>query len=93
MAPPQSFGREDVAAQMESLREQNRFMAGRIAELETRLPSEEEARRLRDLIKADDRATWLWSTMKVWAAWITGIVVALTVGLDFLRRVIGGIKG
>ena len=91
--PPQSFGREDVAAQMESLREQNRFMAERIAELETRLPSEEEARRLRDLIKADDRATWLWSTMKVWAAWITGVVVSLTVGLDFLRRVIGGIKG
>ena len=93
MAPPQSFGREDVAAQMESLREQNRFMAERIAELETRVPSDEDAKRLRDLIKADDRATWLWSTMKVWAAWITGIVVALTVGLDFLRRVIGGIKG
>ena len=91
--PPQSFGREDVAAQMESLREQNRFMAERIAELETRVPSDEDAKRLRDLIKADDRATWLWSTMKVWAAWITGVVVSLTVGLDFLRRVIGGIKG
>ena len=93
MAPPRSFGREDVAAQMESLREQNRFMAERIAELETRVPSDEDAKRLRDLIKADDRATWLWSTMKVWAAWITGVVVSLTVGLDFLRRVIGGIKG
>ncbi|MDH4051523.1 MAG: hypothetical protein OEU93_08070 [Rubrivivax sp.] len=93
MAPPQSFQRDDVPAQVEALREQNRYMAGRIAELEVRVLTADEAQRLRDLIKADDRATWLWSSLKVWAAWITGVVVALTVGLDFLRRLLAGIKG
>ncbi len=48
--------------------------------------TEQERRDLRRMLEQDRRASWAWSTIRVWSTWIVAIVAALTVGWDFLRR-------
>lgn len=44
---------------------------------ETRPLSPMERRKLREIIRANDRAAWLWNGARVWATWITAVGAAL----------------
>jgi hypothetical protein len=48
----------------------------------------DEIARLREMLKADDRTVWLWSTIKVWATWIAAVVLGISMGWDALKRII-----
>jgi hypothetical protein len=50
----------------------------------------EEIRNLRRIIRADDRARWLWASARTWAIWITTIVVALTAIKGYLIDILSG---
>lgn len=47
-----------------------------------------EVRQLRALLKSEERATWLWSTTRIWATWIAAIGLGLTVGADMLKKLL-----
>lgn len=47
-----------------------------------------ERRELRELLERDRRATWAWSTARVWSTWIVAVIAMMTVGLDFLKRIV-----
>lgn len=51
-----------------------------------------ELRKLRELLKADERAVWLWGAIKVWATWIAAVVVAVTMGWESLRKIVNALK-
>lgn len=43
-----------------------------------------ELKRLRSIIQADDRARWLWSSIRTIAIWITAVTVAVAAFKNFL---------
>jgi len=47
-----------------------------------------ERAKLRELLKAQERADWLWSTIRVWAVWIAAVVGGFTLGWDSLKKVL-----
>lgn len=57
------------------------------SEDERRPLSRAEITELRHLLEREQRMGWLWSTIRIWAAWIGAVVVGLTVGLDALKRI------
>lgn len=50
--------------------------------------SEEELRAIRDIIQSEQRAKWLWSSIRVWSIWIAGILTALSMGWETVVAVI-----
>lgn len=44
-----------------------------------------ERARLRELLRAEDRWTWLRSTIRAWALAIAAVVTGATIGIDALR--------
>lgn len=43
-----------------------------------------ERKRLRVIIKADDRARWLWGTVRTFALWVTAVSVAVMATKNFI---------
>lgn len=50
--------------------------------------SEEDMKAIRELLEADRRTRWLWSTARAWAVWIAAVVAGYTVGLDALKSIL-----
>lgn len=48
--------------------------------------TDSERREVRQMLEQNRRASWAWSTLRVWSTWIVALVAALTVGWDFIRR-------
>ena len=48
--------------------------------------SDEEIIRVRQILMSDERSRWLMATIRIWAAWIAGVLLAVTVGYDFLKK-------
>lgn len=46
-------------------------------------PSERKA--IREMLESQKRVEWLWSTIRVWAMWITAIAAAIVVLKDWLK--------
>lgn len=44
-----------------------------------------ERARLRELLRAEDRWTWLRSTIRAWALAVAAVVTGATIGIDALR--------
>ncbi len=42
--------------------------------------SREERRKIRRLLESEERIKWFWGTIRVWATWISGTIMA-TYGL------------
>jgi len=43
-----------------------------------------ERKRLRLMIKADDRARWLWSSVRTFALWVTAVSVGVVAVKNFI---------
>ena len=54
--------------------------------------SRNEIRQLRHMLEAEKRAVWLSATIKVYSTWFAALVVALTLGWDFFKKIILTIK-
>jgi hypothetical protein len=39
--------------------------------------TDEEAQRLRELLKADDRVKWFWASIRTWALWLAAVASAM----------------
>lgn len=50
--------------------------------------TERELQDVRRIIEADRRAVWFWSTIRTWATWTAVVVGGVTVGWDFVKKVI-----
>lgn len=50
----------------------------------------DENRRLRQLLRDDDRAHWFWTTVRTWIMWFGGIAIALLALKDTLRSFLRG---
>lgn len=51
-----------------------------------------ELMKLRQMILSEQRAVWLWATIKVWATWIAAVTVGLTLGWDTLKKIVAALK-
>ena len=49
-----------------------------------------ERKRLRVMIKSDDRARWLWSSVRTFALWITAVSVAIIATKNFVIEFLTG---
>ena len=47
-----------------------------------------ERRAVREMLERDRRASWAWSTLRVWSTWIVAVIAAVTVGWEFLRKIV-----
>lgn len=45
-----------------------------------------ERKRLRKILESQERAEWLWSTIRIWALWISGITAGIYAIGEFLSR-------
>jgi hypothetical protein len=50
--------------------------------------SDEEIVQIRQVLLDAERSKWLFSQAQRWAAWIAGILIAITVGYDSLKKFI-----
>lgn len=50
--------------------------------------SAEERRKIRSLIEGDERARWMWATIRIWATWVTAVAAAVIVGWDAVKSTI-----
>jgi hypothetical protein len=48
--------------------------------------TDEEKRLVREFLRQDANVTWLWSTVKVWALWLSAISAAIALSFDHLKR-------
>jgi len=53
----------------------------------------DERKRIRRLIRADDRARWFWSTVRIWVLWLGGVAVALAATKAWIVDVLKGLLG
>jgi len=52
--------------------------------------SEDEIKKLRDMLESQERAEWLWSTLRIWASYISGAVVAVYAVYEVVLKVVKG---
>jgi hypothetical protein len=52
--------------------------------------TDEEVVELRALLEKEKRVVWFWSTMRVWAAWVAGVVGGYFALKSFYADVFGG---
>lgn len=50
--------------------------------------SDDEVRKLRDLIEADSRVRWFWASIRTYAVWVSAVVLGLTVGWESLGKIL-----
>lgn len=55
--------------------------------------SSAELEAIRDLIERDKRATWLWTSLRVWALWLAAILGGWAIGWEALGRLIKTLAG
>lgn len=48
--------------------------------------SDDEIMRIRQVLLDAERSRWLILTIRTWAAWIAGVLLAVTVGYDTLKK-------
>lgn len=56
--------------------------------LQERTLDEKDVTAIRDLLEADRRTRWLWSSARAWAVWIAAVVAGYTVGLEALKSIL-----
>ena len=56
--------------------------------LDSRQLSDTDWAAFSEMLEADKRNRWLWSSARTWAIWITAVVAGLTVGIDALKTII-----
>ena len=47
-----------------------------------------EIKELRELLEAERRAKWAWSTGRIWATWLTGTIVAVYAMYDAAEKLL-----
>ena len=47
-----------------------------------------ERKKIRKIIEGQERAEWFWSTIRIWALWISGIVGGVYALFEFLGKFI-----
>ncbi len=52
-----------------------------------------ELKALRSIIESDKRVKWLWSTLRLWALWITAVVAGVTIGWETLGKIVKALIG
>lgn len=52
-------------------------MAEDVDEMSDAALTPEERKKLRLILRDQDRMTWLWATARIWAAWIGGTIAAI----------------
>lgn len=52
-----------------------------------------ERRRVREIIRAQERTDWLWASVRVWATWITAVCAAAVVLWEVLKQVVQSAGG
>lgn len=50
--------------------------------------TESEKRRLRRLLRDQERMSWLWSSLRIWAAWATAAVGVLWGTHEYLLKIL-----
>lgn len=65
----------------EGRKEEERNNGGDVADSEL---TAWERKRLRLLVKADDRARWLWSSVRTFALWVTAVSVGILAVKNFI---------
>ncbi len=55
--------------------------------------SRSELLAVRDLLDRDKRATWLWSSMRVWALWIAAVIGGWAIGWEALGKLLRALIG
>lgn len=60
---------------------------------EDRPLSAAERRRVREIIRAQERTEWLWASVRVWATWITAVCAAAVVLWEALKQVVQSAGG
>jgi hypothetical protein len=61
---------------------------------ETERPlTRKELAALRDLLDRDRRATWLWSSARVWALWLAAVLGAWVIGWESLGKLVRTLAG
>jgi hypothetical protein len=70
--------------------EQYGFPRDEVERFSSRPLSEDEIRSLRRLMKADERARWLWSSLRTWALWITAVSVGVASFKSFIIDFLNG---
>lgn len=84
--PPQrGLSSEEIDAQIWAALADLQKSLDRLAD---RTLSEADMTAIRELLEADRRTRWLWSTARAWAVWIAAVVAGYTVGLDALKAIL-----
>lgn len=55
--------------------------------------SDEELKAMREMIKQDERARWVWSSIRLWSMWLAATVGGLTLTYDTIIRAIRSAVG
>lgn len=55
--------------------------------------TEAECREIRRIIESDGRARWFWATARTWAVWVAAVVGGLTLGWDFVKKILRAATG
>ena len=56
---------------------ESNFSKEEFSEEENHPLTKRELLELRKILEQDRRARWLWSTVRLWAAWFSGVVLAI----------------
>ncbi len=51
----------------------------------------EENRRMRRLLRDEDRARWFWSTTRIWLGYITAAIIGIGLAASYLKDALKGI--
>lgn len=54
----------------------------------SRLPTQDEITKIRQLIEQDARTRWFWSSLRTWVLAISSILALFTVGFDGIRTIL-----
>lgn len=52
-----------------------------------------EIKEVREMLEADRRARWAWSTGRIWAAWLAGAIVGIYGLYDTLEKLLRRLSG
>ena len=55
--------------------------------------SQDEIKAAREIIQSEQRAKWLWSSIRVWSLWIAGVITALSLAWETIVNIIKAAVG
>lgn len=50
--------------------------------------TEEELKAIREIIQSEQRARWLWSSIRVWSVWIAAVITGLSLTWESIVNII-----